>query len=213
MNSIIRKNKAFLLPYLIFFVVTGGVILLFNKSEIHLYLNQFHSPFWDYFFKYGTALGDGYFIGFVFLVLLFIKFRYALANAVIYLSSGILVQVFKRFITPDALRPVKFFEGSESLHLIEGLNYHSFRSFPSGHTATAFGFFLLLGLMSKNRYVKFVTFVLAFIVGYSRVYLSLHFLRDIWFGSLLGVVCALVAWYYIAKSPKKWMDKSLLRLK
>jgi membrane-associated phospholipid phosphatase len=61
-------------------------------------------------------------------------------------------------------------------------------SFPSGHTSTAFTLALLLAsIVKKNFWVYFFP-VIAFFVGYSRVYLAQHFVTDVLAGIFVGVV-------------------------
>ena len=61
-------------------------------------------------------------------------------------------------------------------------------SFPSGHTAAAFLFALLI----SNFYPPYTTgvFIWASLVGFSRVLLGVHFPGDIAAGALLGTSCA-----------------------
>ena len=90
---------------------------------------------------------------------------------------------------------------------------HSFHSFPSGHTAVAFGLFCLLALISSNKMIGVVCFFIALFVAFSRVYLSQHFFLDIYIGSLIGVVATVLSYLYINGSPKvnskSWIDNSL----
>ena len=69
-------------------------------------------------------------------------------------------------------------------------------SFPSGHATTAvavYGFLIyFVWKYSKNRYRKFFGFVagclIIFLIGFSRLYLGVHYLSDVWAGSLLGLL-------------------------
>lgn len=45
----------------------------------------------------------------------------------------------------------------------------------------------------KNFYVQYVLAFFAVIIGFSRVYLSQHFLEDILFGGVIGIAAFLVA--------------------
>lgn len=58
-------------------------------------------------------------------------------------------------------------------------------SFPSGHTSSSFAVaFVLLYRRSKGRYL---VLVLAALIGFSRLYLYVHFPSDVFFGVLTGV--------------------------
>ncbi len=63
-------------------------------------------------------------------------------------------------------------------------------SFPSGHTSTAFTMALLLSSVMKKKIWAFVLPVIAFFVGYSRVYLAQHFATDVCAGMVIGIVSA-----------------------
>ena len=109
--------------------------------------------------------------------------------------------------------PAKYFEGIEDIYIVSGLEMHSFNSFPSGHTAVAFGLFCLLTLISSNKMLGVIYFFIALLVALSRVYLSLHFFLDIYFGSIIGVVATVLSYLYVNGSQKinskSWIDKSL----
>jgi membrane-associated phospholipid phosphatase len=52
----------------------------------------------------------------------------------------------------------------------------------------------------------------ACLVGYSRVYLSQHFLIDAVTGSAIGVIVVLVYYFYHLKLHGNWLDQSILML-
>ncbi|MFW5831497.1 MAG: phosphatase PAP2 family protein [Prolixibacteraceae bacterium] len=212
MKHLIRKNKYFFIPYLFFFA--AGIILLlsYSRPELHILSNKTHHPFFDQFFKYATYLGDGLMVAVITVVLLFVRFRYAIAFLIGSLSASGLVQLFKKVLLEDMYRPSKYFEMNESytLRLIEGVNLHSLHSFPSGHSTTAFNVFMMLSIVVKNRLLKVLSLLLAVTVAYSRVYLSQHFLIDITVGSVVGIVFILLAVWWSETWNKNWLDKSVL---
>ncbi|ERI95190.1 PAP2 family protein [Clostridiales bacterium oral taxon 876 str. F0540] len=63
-------------------------------------------------------------------------------------------------------------------------------SFPSGHTTSSFAAFGVC-LFSKARY-RYLAFVLAVLIAFSRMYLHVHYPSDVLGGILLGTVCAKV---------------------
>jgi membrane-associated phospholipid phosphatase len=66
-------------------------------------------------------------------------------------------------------------------------------SFPSGHTATAFAGAVVLAMFHPK--LRLPALALACAVGFSRVYLGVHFLADVVAGAALGVLIGLaVAW-------------------
>ena len=71
-------------------------------------------------------------------------------------------------------------------------------SFPSGHTASSFAVATVIGLkysfMVKNKKYKLIYPLLAFaaLIGFSRVYIGVHYPLDVAFGAIIGVICALL---------------------
>ena len=213
MKKLLFKNRYFFIPYLAFLLLCGTLLILFSKTDLHIFSNKANSAFFDTFFRYATYLGDGVMIAVLFVILLFNKYRYAFIFLTASLLTALIVNLFKKVIFHDMYRPSKYFELYESykLHLIEGVRLHSLQSFPSGHTATAFNLFLMMALIVKNNILKFIFFVMAALVAYSRVYISQHFLVDITVGSIIGVLLIVFTWIWFEKFNKNWLDHSLIR--
>ena len=212
MRQIIKDNRLFIIIYLVLWIAGVVFCMAYPKGEIHLFLNQFHSKFCDFVFKYLTFIGDGLFNIAVVVVLLFIRFRYSMMVLASYLSSGILAQVIKRFVFPDSPRPALFFKDVAELYLVPGVDLHYHHSFPSGHSASAFALIITLALITRNRWIGFLMLILACGVAFSRVYISQHFLIDILIGSLLGFLAALIFYWYFHGLKKKWPDQSIIKL-
>jgi membrane-associated phospholipid phosphatase len=121
------------------------------------------------------------------------------------------VQILKRIVFADYPRPAGYFQDTVQLHLVEGVRLLYGHSFPSGHSASAFALFLTLSVLSRNRFIQVISFVLACAVAYSRVYLSQHFLSDILAGSLIGVIGTLGLYTVFYKKDLKWHQWSLLK--
>jgi membrane-associated phospholipid phosphatase len=177
---------------------------LYSKPEIHLWINQYNSGFFDWFFKHITFLGDGLFIILPAIVLLFFSLRHFVYLLTSYFSTGLFTQLLKRIFFEDVVRPARYFQDIASLHLVDGVKMLGGRSFPSGHSTSAFALFLCLALLSTNRYVKLACFILACLVAFSRVYLSQHFLIDIYFGSIIGSIGAIAFYQVFYYDDRKW---------
>jgi len=210
MFKLIRKNRWFYIPYLLFFIVASLILLFYSKSDIHLYINSFHCNWGDFFFKHVTHLGDGIVIGTFIFILLFIKYRYAIVMLMSTLLVTFIVQSFKRYWLPDILRPKNFFFQMDEIYYVPGIEVHTSHSFPSGHTATGFMMFLFIGLICKNNYLKLFSFIMAFCVAYSRVYLSQHFLNDIYFSSIFAVFFTSLFYVWVNQWKNNKLDLSLI---
>ena len=64
-------------------------------------------------------------------------------------------------------------------------------SFPSGHTASAFA--AAVALVCHNRKLGIPTVIFAALMGFSRIYVQVHYCSDVIAGVISGAVCALVA--------------------
>ena len=101
------------------------------------------------------------------------------STAVSYLLDYAIKQLVKRprpFLTNPQLHPV--YRAGEY-------------SFPSGHTSSAFGAFTSLSRAYPKWYVIAPSMVWASAVGYSRMYLGVHYPSDVASGALLGAGSAL----------------------
>jgi len=204
-----KKYNAFYLPYLLFVIILVILIGCNEKANLHLWITSFNSPAADVFFHFYTYVGD--WIPYAVVGgLLFYRYRMALFVLVSQLATGLVSIIIKQ--TWNEPRPILYFKENFpdiQLHQIVGEHLHSSHSFPSGHTITAFAFFLALSFFTKRPALHFLYFVLALLVGYSRIYLSQHFEIDVLAGSFIGVSVTILCKYYIDKIPMKWADGSL----
>ncbi|MGB0176894.1 MAG: phosphatase PAP2 family protein [Owenweeksia sp.] len=209
-SKLLRQNLFFLIPVLIF-IITGIVFLvLFPKDIIHITQNGWYSPSFDYYFKYVTYLGDGIaFLG-VAIALMFVKWRYVMGFALVALLTLFTTGILKNVVYKGQPRPSKYFENIYELRVVEGVELHQLNSFPSGHTTSAFACWGFVAFLLRSRLLKFGMFLLAGSVGYSRIYLSQHFLEDVVAGAALGTLIALVSYIITHRFKKEWNDRRLV---
>ena len=211
MFDLIKKNKWFFIPLIILWVVFVVLLFAYSKVELHLLLNSYHPKFLDAFFMYYTEVG-GWLPFAIVGLLLFYKFGAALLVLVPQLLVALPIYIIKQMY--DSPRPNAYFNQMQmEFPKVAGIDFHCTNSFPSGHTTAAFAMFLSLIFLVKNPVLKFLFFMLALMVGYSRVYLSQHFAADVFCGSIIGVVFAFAYVIFQTRMHRPWMDKSLLKLK
>ncbi|MBL7813453.1 MAG: phosphatase PAP2 family protein [Saprospiraceae bacterium] len=207
MIDIIRKNSLFFALYILTFFAVFFYELNKPLLDTTLYLGEHRSVFGDAFFSFWTLLGEAY----PYLVIAFIFYfvNKDKKNALKIGSTGIVLLILT-FILKELFehpRPAAVLEDmgfASSFNFVDGIDLHKApTSFPSGHTASAFA---LWGLMSfyfhRNRILQVVFFIMAFLVGFSRVYLTQHFPQDALFGSAIGIFIALLAEYYFDTNKK-----------
>jgi membrane-associated phospholipid phosphatase len=200
----LKNNTFFLIPYMTVLLILVPVLLQYSKPDIHLWINRYHSGFFDWFFSVITFLGDGLFIIIPAIILLLFSLRHFTYLLVAYFSTGLFTQLLKRVFFGDVARPSRYFADIAPLHLVDGVKMLGGRSFPSGHATSAFALFLCIACITDNRYIKLTCFVMACLVAFSRVYLSQHFLIDIYFGSIIGCTGALAFYIVFYRNNRRW---------
>lgn len=208
MISALKKTNLFLLLSAIMIVIGLILLMLGDKVDLHLFVNATHSTFQDFLFTWATYAGDGGILAItsVLLVILFWKkYRFsvlAFASLNLILVSAV-VQTLKHVVYYDAYRPLKFI-GKDLLYLVPGIEMHTDNSFPSGHTTAAFAFFAFTALLwNQKKWVQFSCVILAVLAGYSRIYLSQHFLEDVVAGASIGIGCFLMTYLIVSFIPFK----------
>ncbi|MFM9837794.1 MAG: phosphatase PAP2 family protein [Cyclobacteriaceae bacterium] len=183
--------------------------IFISKGEEVLWINGHHSTFLDSFFVVITDLGAGLLFIPLLIILLFVRFKYAVLTVSVWITHGIICSVLKRGIFGYLKRPKEIID-NDLLHFVPDVNVHSHFSFPSGHTATIFCLAFLLSLLIKRKWASMVFILIALVVAYSRVYLLQHFLMDVAAGSVIGIVATYFLWHYFetAKLPE-WMNNYL----
>lgn len=78
------------------------------------------------------------------------------------------------------------------------------KSFPSGHTTTAFSTAMSLTMITKKWYVAVPAFTWAASVGYSRLYLGQHYPSDVIMGAFVGTASGFLS---------DWLTKKILTRK
>ena len=101
--------------------------------------------------------------------------------------TAILVQLLK-FIF-GRIRPFYFIDNIKDTSTFTFFNYHdNFVSFPSGYSAGIWALITCLLIVFKdNKYSKLLI-IPGFLISISRLILNVHFLSDILFGSIFGIV-------------------------
>jgi len=197
-------------------LAAGGLLLIIliaaiiiPKGSDVLWINGNHSELSDRFFTFITLGGDGKIFIPLILILLFVRFSYAIVSVAAWAGHGIICCVMKRLVFPTMLRPTGAID-NDLLYFVPGVEVHTNYSFPSGHTATAFCFAILVALLFRRKSIFFIVVTFALLVAYSRVYLLQHFLVDIVGGAFIGTLVAMLCWYLFESYGKaEWLGRRL----
>lgn len=208
-SEIIADNQAFILPFLVFSGLFLTLIGIYGNASLFLCVNSYHSTTSDFIFLRLTNLGDGIIAVLLILALCWVSYRDAVIFLLITILITITINILRSHIFPELIRPVAYFGTSELLHIVPGYKPPMLGTFPSGHTATAFSVGLYLSLFMQNRITKFLLFMGALMVGYSRIYLSAHFPADVVVGATIGVFMTLGCFYLGRFFRSPWMDKKI----
>ncbi|MBB1283054.1 phosphatase PAP2 family protein [Flavisolibacter sp. BT320] len=169
-------------------ILLSVFVAIYGRDQSFLMINGNHSPQADYFFNYFTYLGDGMIWVPLFLYTLIYRRDFFIAVLAALIICTFITHFGKRVIFEGTPRPLRLLEdAARAVPLMTGRDAYS-NSFPSGHTSTAFTFSLLLAFLIRRKFVVYVFPIIAFLVGYSRVYLAQHFVTDVLAGTVIGII-------------------------
>jgi len=191
--------------------------LIALDCRLFLLINGAHTPFLDTFMLALTNLGNAAVLAPLLVGIIVWKtprgyVKRTLTFGIIGLSgAGIGNAVLK--VTINRPRPVTYFSSNPKacghtaseevvskdtpyeIHLVgPTLRY---RAFPSGHTNTAFAAGFLLGILYGGYF--WLALLPALGVGYTRVYLGVHFPGDVIGGAITGVVFVLIVYQFFKR--------------
>ena len=201
LRTFLRANRFFLIGVLL--LLAGFLYLLFTNQQGDelIAINALRTDRLDFLFISGTKLGEPIAYVVVILVALTFRLRTALFTALTGITVAALAGVLKLYFAEA--RPMRyFFDNFEAtwhnLNLFdENMRNWGYSSFPSGHTASAFALysFVCFNVHRPKIVVSIFCFLLALTVGFSRMYLLYHFLRDVTAGAFLGLLVAVVMFF------------------
>lgn len=181
---------------LINFTILSSLINI--DKQLFLFLNGFHSPFFDDVFYFITDRFSWVPFYLFLTILLFFKYKWKgfvflpFVAMVILLSDQISVQLFKEVFM--RLRPCHNPEIKDLVHTVDGCG--GLYGFVSSHASNTFALALFVGLILKKHVPKLLPILVcwAAIVSYSRIYVGVHYPADIIGGAILGLVIAFTVW-------------------
>lgn len=160
-----------------------------DEQLLH-WVAELRTPVLNTFMAAYTSLGNAgiLFIVISVLLLMFRKTRRSGMTALAGMGLGLLITnlTVKPLIARP--RPWVVMKGFETLVRSSDMN-----SFPSGHTCAAFAFAAALCCALPWKWGKAAAIAAACIMGFSRLYVGVHFPTDVLAGALIGILCGLAA--------------------
>ena len=164
-------------------------IVQMDQTILYWIQENVRSSFLTQIFIFITRLGDGAFIWlFTALVLLGVKkYRH---SGVALLLSLIISSILVDEILKNMFRRIRPF--NVMLDLMALVPKPGSYSFPSGHTTTAFAAATVIAIFLPRKY-GILGYILAALIGFSRMYLGVHYPTDVLVGIILGIFIGIVS--------------------
>lgn len=159
--------------------------------ELFLYLNGLGSETWDWFWMSYTT--KWHWIPLYALLAYLIYKRLGTKMVILTLITAIFMVSFTDQVTNlfkhgfERLRPCHQEGVEEFMRLVKEGCGGRFGYF-SGHSSNSMGVAILVGLIlrDKYKYLVYVLFVWALLMGYSRIYIGVHYPLDVLSGFIFG---------------------------
>jgi len=120
------------------------------------------------------------------------------------LSSSIIKPLTSR------MRPCFAFQALDNVNTLIGIK--SSPSFPSNHAANAFAAATLVSIMYRRT--VWVIFSIAILIGFSRIYVGVHYPLDVLAGAFFGTLVStmtFLSWEFVRE--KEWLKLKFVRPK
>lgn len=159
-------------------------------------IQQVHGPLLDNIFRGITFTGEEqFYLVLLPLILWCFDYSFGAVLAIFFLLSNSLNIILK-----DLFQQPRPFDLNPSLKLSQAEGY----GMPSAHAQLAVTVWGAIAARIRKTWFWIVAIVIMLLVGFSRIYLGVHFPTDVFAGWIIGAV--LLAIYIAARSPlEKWL--------
>ena len=169
--------------------------ILETELAILNFIQTLRCVFFDSLFVFITHLGDKGMLWILIGISLCFTKKYKRAGVCVLLALLINFIMCNITLKPLIAR-TRPYEYAESIKLL--INKPKDFSFPSGHSSSSFAAAFSVWLYNKKW--GRVSLVIASLIAFSRLYLHVHFLTDVIFGIMLGILASIVAKFIVSKT-------------
>ena len=155
------------------------------------------NPFLDGLFQFITMFGEEAIL-IPLIAVIYWSFNKKMAEYIAYASltsvlvNGAIKDIFK------AKRPIGE-PGIRSLRVETATGY----SFPSGHTQGTASFWSAIAIYLKKNYMYGISGLIIVLVAISRLYLGVHYPKDVLFGAIFGILTSFITYKLFNKVNNK----------
>ncbi|WP_315079671.1 phosphatase PAP2 family protein [uncultured Clostridium sp.] len=170
-------------------------IQMFDNKILEFIRTNLYNPMMDKIFPIITYLGNMGFIWIVIGLAFIANKKYRKYGFIMLCTLCIGAVIGDGIIKPlvERERPFNFVENIQLL-----IKAPTSFSFPSGHTMSSFAAATIIYMANKKMGIG--AFILATLIGFSRIYLYVHYPSDVLVGCILGILLSTVVYKII--SPK-----------
>lgn len=169
-----------------------------DLGTIDFIKNNLDNKFFDTIMPIFTYLGNGGLVWIILSIILLTQKKYRKIG-VITLVALLVTYLVGEIGIKNLVRRERPFMSIHEIKLL--IKAPSGFSFPSGHTASSFTAATILSSYFKKY--RIAIFSLAILIGFSRMYLMVHYFSDVIGGAALGIGMAILIKYIFKKFEKK----------
>jgi undecaprenyl-diphosphatase len=181
--------------------------LIAFDGNILIYIQDFvRMSFLTPIFKAITHLGNDGLIWIVIAIVL-LCFKKTRKVGVLTLIALLLSLIVDNVILKNVVARIRPYEVIDGLQIL--IEKPKDYSFPSGHTGSAFAAAIVLVQMLPKKY-GYPMVVLATLMGFSRLYVGVHYPSDVICGAIIGTVIGIVVYRMYMRYEQRDANKKLV---
>ena len=169
------------------------------ELEILRNIQSIANPFLDILFQLITICGEQMVLVLIISIIYWVKDK----KFGEYIAYAVLTSVLVNCVVKDIFkfkRPIGE-EGIRTLREETATGY----SFPSGHTQGAASFYGSMAIYMKKKAMYIIATIMIVLIGFSRLYLGVHYPKDVIVGAILGVLTAWICYKLYIRIENKML--------